>query len=151
MQGAFRGHRTPQESSLLNMIRTLNTSIRPLGLATLIALALVVTACGGKNGDTKSDAKSADAKKGDEKKEAKKEGGEGEEEEGPKPVTVEAVVRGAIDRVVTADAVLYPNSQSNVTPKISAPVKRVMANRGDHVRAGQLIADRKSTRLNSSH
>lgn len=134
----------------MNMIRTLNTSIRPLGLATLIALALVVTACGGKSGETKSDAKSADAKKGDEKKEAKKEGGEGEEEEGPKPVTVETVNRGAIDRVVTADAVLYPNSQSNVTPKISAPVKRVMANRGDHVRAGQLIAELEGADLASA-
>ena len=45
-------------------------------------------------------------------------------------------MRGAIDHVVTADAVLYPINQANVTPKISAPVKRVLVNRGDHVRAG---------------
>ena len=45
---------------------------------------------------------------------------------------------------VTADAVLYPINQSNVTSKISAPVKRVLVNRGDHVRAGQLLAELES-------
>ena len=63
-----------------------------------------------------------------------------EEKEAPAVVMVEPVVRGAIDRLVTADAVLYPVNQANVTPKISAPVRRVLVNRGDHVRAGQLLA-----------
>lgn len=62
------------------------------------------------------------------------------EAEAPTPVTVETAVKGAIDRVVTADAVLFPVNQSNVTSKISAPVTRVMVNRGDHVKAGQLLA-----------
>ncbi len=53
-------------------------------------------------------------------------------------------MRGAIDHVVTADAVLYPINQANVTPKISAPVKRVLVNRGDHVRAGQVLAELES-------
>jgi multidrug efflux pump subunit AcrA (membrane-fusion protein) len=53
---------------------------------------------------------------------------------------VEAARRGPIDHIVTADAVLYPVNQSNVMSKISAPVERVMVNRGDHVRAGQVIA-----------
>ena len=66
-------------------------------------------------------------------------GGEGQEP--PTPVTVEPALRGAIDHVVTADAVLYPINQANVTPKISAPVKRVLVNRGDHVRMGQLLAE----------
>ena len=35
----------------------------------------------------------------------------------------DAAVLGAIDRMVVADAVLYPLNQANVTPKISAPVK----------------------------
>ena len=48
------------------------------------------------------------------------------EHEAATPVTVETAVRGAIDRVVTADAVLYPVNQSNVTSKISSPVKRVL-------------------------
>jgi HlyD family secretion protein len=64
-----------------------------------------------------------------------------EETEAPTPVQVEAAVLGAIDHVVTADAVLSPVNQASVTPKISAPVKRMLVNRGDHVRAGQLIAE----------
>lgn len=70
-----------------------------------------------------------------------KEAATGEGQEAPTPVTVEPALRGAIDHVVTADAVLYPVNQANVTPKISAPVKRVLVNRGDHVRAGQLLAE----------
>src|SRR6185369_5456552 len=49
-----------------------------------------------------------------------------------------------IDHMVTADAVLYPINQANVTPKLSAPVKRVLVNRGDHVRAGQPVAELES-------
>ena len=44
--------------------------------------------------------------------------------EAPTPVLVEAAVLGAIDHVVTADAILSPINQANVTPKISAPVRR---------------------------
>jgi multidrug efflux pump subunit AcrA (membrane-fusion protein) len=62
------------------------------------------------------------------------------EEEAPTPVMVETAVHGAIDRVVSADAVLYPVDQANVTAKINAPVTKVMVNRGDHVRAGQVLA-----------
>ena len=65
--------------------------------------------------------------------------GGGEEAEAPTPVTVETAVKGAIDRVVSADAVLYPVNQAPVTSKISAPITRVLVNRGDHVRAGQLL------------
>src|SRR5579872_1386969 len=72
------------------------------------------------------------------------------ETEAPTPVTVETAVRGAIDHVVTADAVLYPVNQANVTPKISAPVKRVLVNRGDHVRVGQLLAELESSDLSAS-
>lgn len=69
------------------------------------------------------------------------------EAEAPTHVQVETAVRGAIDHMVMADAVLYPVNQSSVTPKISAPVKRMLVNRGDHVRAGQLIAELESTDL----
>src|SRR5216684_8277322 len=75
-------------------------------------------------------------------------GGEGQEP--PTPVTVEPALRGAIDHVVTADAVLYPINQANVMPKISAPVKRVLVNRGDHVRAGQVLAELESSDLASA-
>ena len=99
------------------------TPRRAVPLACLIAAAMLFAGCG----------------KGTEKKEA---GGEGQE--APTPVTVEPALRGAIDHVVTADAVLYPINQANVTPKISAPVKRMLVNRGDHVRAGQLLAELES-------
>jgi len=66
------------------------------------------------------------------------------EGEAPTPVLVEAAVRGAVDYMVTADAILYPINQANVTPKISAPVKRMLVNRGDHVKAGQVLAELES-------
>jgi HlyD family secretion protein len=76
-----------------------------------------------------------------------KEGAGGEGNEPPTPVTVETAGLGAIDRVITADAVLYPINQANVTPKINAPVKRMLVNRGDHVRAGQVLAELESADL----
>src|SRR5712691_3426696 len=70
--------------------------------------------------------------------------GGGEGAGAPTPVMVEKASLGAIDHVVTADAVLYPINQANVTAKISSPVKRVLVNRGDHVRVGQLLAELES-------
>jgi multidrug efflux pump subunit AcrA (membrane-fusion protein) len=66
---------------------------------------------------------------------------EGADVEAPTPVQVETVRKGPIDHVITADAILYPVNQANVTAKISAPVKRVLVNRGDHVKAGQLLVE----------
>src|SRR5579863_8886074 len=66
---------------------------------------------------------------------------EAPEAEAPTPVEVDDVTRGPIDLIVNADAVLYPVNQANVTSKISAPVRRVLVNRGDHVKAGQLLAE----------
>ena len=63
------------------------------------------------------------------------------ETEAPRPVQVEAVRRGPIDRIITANAILYPINQANVTPKISSPVRKVFVNRGDHVKEGQVIAE----------
>ena len=71
----------------------------------------------------------------------------GDEAEPAVPVTVEPVLKGAIDRMVAADAVLYPVSQSNVTSKIAAPVKRFLVNRGDHVKTGQVLAELESADL----
>jgi HlyD family secretion protein len=72
---------------------------------------------------------------------------EKEKGEAATPVTVETAVRGAIDHMVVADAVLYPVNQANVTSKITAPVKRMLVNRGDHVRAGQVLAELESADL----
>jgi HlyD family secretion protein len=85
-------------------------------LATACLIAILLAGCG------KTKPKAAEA-----------------ESEAATPVTVETAVKGAIDRVVTADAVLYPVNQAPVTSKISAPILRVLVNRGDHVRAGQLL------------
>lgn len=83
--------------------------------------------------------------KGKEKeKEAEAEG------EAPVPVQVDNVARGPIDLIVESDAVLYPLNQSNVTSKIAAPVRRVLVNRGDHVKAGQLLAELESRDLASA-
>ncbi len=80
----------------------------------------------------------------------KKEAASTEEAEGPTPVTVESAVLGAIDRVITADAVLYPVNQANVTSTLSAPVKRVLVNRGDHVKAGQLLVELEAADLTAA-
>ncbi len=72
------------------------------------------------------------------------------ETEPPVPVQVADVRSGPIDRVVESDAVLYPINQANVTPKISAPVKRVLVNRGDHVKAGQVVAELESRDLTAA-
>src|SRR5579863_2425699 len=77
----------------------------------------------------------------------KKKAEEAADAEPPTAVMVETAGKGAIDRVVTADAVLFPIDQANVTAKISAPVTRVLVNRGDHVRAGQVLVELESADL----
>src|SRR5437016_13133226 len=63
------------------------------------------------------------------------------------PVQVTKVETGSIQRIVVADAVLSPKTQSAVMPKISAPVRSFKVNRGDHVSAGQLVAELESKDL----
>jgi HlyD family secretion protein len=58
----------------------------------------------------------------------------------PAPVQVTAVTQDTIRRTVEADGVLFPRDQANVMPKISAPVQKFYVSRGDHVKAGQLLA-----------
>jgi HlyD family secretion protein len=63
------------------------------------------------------------------------------------PVQVSPAIKGSIRLIVNADAVLYPRDQANIMPKISAPVRRVLVNRGDHVKRGQLLAELENTDL----
>jgi HlyD family secretion protein len=65
-----------------------------------------------------------------------------EQPESEPVVAVQAVrvERAAIAQQVTAAAVLYPIRQAIIVPKISAPVKKFYVNRGDRVKAGQLLA-----------
>jgi RND family efflux transporter MFP subunit len=60
--------------------------------------------------------------------------------EAPAPVQVTAVTQDTIRRLVEADGVLFPQDQASVMPKISAPVQKFLVNRGDHVKANQLLA-----------
>jgi HlyD family secretion protein len=57
-------------------------------------------------------------------------------------VSVEAahVQRSEIEQQVSASAVLYPLNQAVIVPKISAPIEKFYVERGDHVKAGQLLA-----------
>jgi multidrug efflux pump subunit AcrA (membrane-fusion protein) len=57
------------------------------------------------------------------------------------PVKVAPAIRGSIREIITADAVLFPRDQANLTPKISAPIRRFLVNRGDRVKRGQLLAE----------
>ena len=67
--------------------------------------------------------------------------GAGTADEGPAtPVTVAVAKQQPITHTITAEAVLYPINQATIVPKISAPVQKFFVNRGDHVRAGELLA-----------
>jgi RND family efflux transporter MFP subunit len=50
------------------------------------------------------------------------------------------VKHDSMERVIAVEGILRALDQSAVTPKISAPVSKFLVNRGDHVKAGQLIA-----------
>ena len=50
------------------------------------------------------------------------------------------VQKTEIQKIVTADAVLFPLQQAALVPKISAPVKKFYVNRGSKVHKGQLLA-----------
>jgi HlyD family secretion protein len=62
-------------------------------------------------------------------------------------VQVATVQRQAIERTVEADATLYPLHQATIVPKITAPVGKFYIQRGDHVHAGQLLAELESKDL----
>jgi len=72
------------------------------------------------------------------------------ESEAVVPVEVATVTRDSINQVVTASAVLFPVNQANVMPKLSAPVRRFLVNRGDHVRLNQVLAVLESRDLAAS-
>jgi HlyD family secretion protein len=64
-------------------------------------------------------------------------------EETPTPeVVVQAVSprTGNISALIHADATLSPVAQAAIAPKITAPVKQFLVQRGAHVKAGQVLA-----------
>ena len=72
-------------------------------------------------------------------------------EEAAVPVKAATVQKTSIQRIVAADAVLFPLQQSALVPKISAPVKTFYVNRGAKVRKGQLLAVLENRDLAASH
>jgi len=65
------------------------------------------------------------------------------EEKPPEPVVnvqAAAAQQKTIQRTVTSEAVLFALHQAAIVPKITAPVRKFYVNRGNHVRAGQLLA-----------
>jgi multidrug efflux pump subunit AcrA (membrane-fusion protein) len=76
--------------------------------------------------------------------------GTGDAEAAATPVQVAVAARQPLDRIVTAEAVLFPLKQANINPKISAPVQRFLVQRGQHVHTGQLLAVLEDTDLRAS-
>ena len=61
----------------------------------------------------------------------------------PQPVVtvqVATVKRQSLQQVLTAEALLFPNNEAAITPKVVAPVSRFYVNRGSRVHKGQLLA-----------
>jgi len=48
--------------------------------------------------------------------------------------------QGSISELISADATLSPLAQAAILPKVTAPVKKFLVQRGAHVKAGQLLA-----------
>ncbi len=55
-------------------------------------------------------------------------------------VQAEKPEQGAIAEKITADAVLTPQAQAAIAPKITAPVKKFLVQRGAKVKEGELLA-----------
>src|ERR1039458_2901886 len=72
---------------------------------------------------------------------------EATETEAPAPVQVTAVTQEPIRHIVAGDGVLFPQDQTGVMPNINKPVLKFYANRGDHVKQGQLLASLESRDL----
>jgi multidrug efflux pump subunit AcrA (membrane-fusion protein) len=69
----------------------------------------------------------------------------GHKQETPPPavvtVDVAPVLLSQIQRTVRSEGLLYPNQQAAIVPKVSAPIKRTLVQRGARVRAGQLLLE----------
>jgi HlyD family secretion protein len=63
-----------------------------------------------------------------------------DETEPATPVQVAPAKLETIHSTIAAEGILYAVRQANIVPKISAPVARFLAQRGDHVRQGELLA-----------
>jgi len=72
------------------------------------------------------------------------------EVEAPAPVQVTGVTQEPIRRIVAGDGLLFPQNQASVMPNINKPVVKFYANRGDHVKQGQVLATLESRDLRAA-
>src|SRR5256885_14105325 len=65
------------------------------------------------------------------------------EQESTPVVTVDVapVLLSQIQRTIRAQALVYPKQQAAIVPKVSAPIRRTLVQRGARVRAGQLLLE----------
>jgi HlyD family secretion protein len=74
-----------------------------------------------------------------------------EEEEGPVvSVDVAPVLSAPIQRTIRAQGLVYPLQQAAIVPKITAPIKKIYAEKGTKVRAGQLLVELENADLASA-
>jgi HlyD family secretion protein len=74
-------------------------------------------------------------------------------EETPTPeviVQASAPKIGAISAIIRADATLSPIAQAAIAPKVTAPVKKFLVQRGAYVKAGQLLATLENSDLSAA-
>lgn len=109
-------------------------SLRPLLLALMVGLAL--TACG--KGDEPADAKDATAKA--EAKEETGPDGEKKKEEKPVPVEVAQVAKRPIQASYHGTAALEAPNEAQVVAKTSGVLFTLLAEEGDTVKKGQVLA-----------
>src|SRR5580765_8411499 len=69
--------------------------------------------------------------------------GKKEEEEAGPVVTIDVapVLSSQIQRIVRAQALVYPKQQAAIVPKITAPIRKVYVEKGAKVKAGQLLVE----------
>jgi HlyD family secretion protein len=69
--------------------------------------------------------------------------GKKEEEEAAPVVTVDVapVLSSQIQRTIRSRALVYPLQQAAIVPKITAPIKKIFVEKGEKVRAGQLLVE----------
>lgn len=58
--------------------------------------------------------------------------------------------RSSISEQITADATLAPLAQAAISPKVTAPVKKFLVQRGSKVKAGQLLASLENSDLEAA-
>ncbi len=75
------------------------------------------------------------------------------EEKDPEPLVSVQVAKAEskdLTQSIISDGVLYPIRQAAITPKVVAPVRKFLVQRGDHVKQGQLLATLENSDLAAS-